>query len=384
MFRFVAACALLAMAQTAVAQDHDHAKMLRDQAAAQAGWQWMQDGNVFVMFNHQSSDRGGEEVVAPNWWMLMGSRKTSRGVLTFSGMFSLDALTVGNDGYRELFQTGETFEGQPVIDRQHPHDLFMGLSASWRVGLPATTTLTIKGGAVDAPALGPIPFMHRASAFDNPMAPLTHHLFDSTHIAFGVATAAIERGPWTLEGSVFNGREPDEHRWDFDFGRMDSVSARLWFKPNAQWAFQVSTGHLASPEQFEPGNVQRTTATASWTRVSGGNIDAVTAGFGVNEEPSHLRQGVFVEAARHHGRNTFYGRAEILKIDPHIAGVAAGVFTIGGVRDILTGRGLESGIGAAATLYVTRGLLDPFYGSHPHSVQVFFRLRSAAHMVNMQ
>jgi hypothetical protein len=377
------AALLLAVAQPAAAQEHDHAQMLRDMGAT-GSWTLMQDGNLFLMFNHQSGARGGDEFVAPNWWMLMAARKTSHGTITLNGMWSLDALTVGDDGYRELFQTGETFQSQPLIDRQHPHDLFMGLSASWRMALPASTSLTIRGGPVDAPALGPIAFMHRASAFDNSMAPISHHLFDSTHIAFGVATAAIEHGPWTLEGSVFNGREPDERRWDFDFGRMDSVSGRLWFKPNAQWAFQVSTGHLASPERFEPGDVQRTTATASWTRVNGGNIDAVTAGFGINQEPSHLRQGVFVEGARHHGPNTMYGRAEILKIDPHIAGVAGGVFTVGGVRDIVSGHGLEGGIGAAMTLYATRALLDPFYGSHPLSFQVFFRLRAATHMVNMQ
>jgi hypothetical protein len=379
----VSAALLLALAQPALAQEHDHAKMLKDMAAA-GSWTLMQDGNLFLMFNHQSGARGGDDLVAPNWWMLMATRKTSHGTITLNGMWSLDPWTVGSDGYRELFQTGETFEDQPVIDRQHPHDLFMGLSASWRMALPASTSLTIRGGPVDAPALGPIAFMHRASAFDNPMAPISHHLFDSTHIAFGVATAAIERGPWTLEGSVFNGREPDERRWDFDFGRMDSLSGRLWFKPNAEWAFQVSTGHLTSPERFEPGDVQRTTATASWTRVNGGNIDAVTAGFGMNEEPSHLRQGVFVEAARHHGLNTIYGRAEVLKIDPHIAGVAAGIFTIGGVRDILSGHGLEGGVGAATTLYFTRALLDPFYGTRPMSFQVFFRLRAASHMVNMQ
>src|ERR1043166_5196953 len=178
-------------------------------------------------------------------------------------------------------------------DRQHPHDLFMQLSAAWRVALSSSTSLTISGGPVDSPALGPVAFMHRASAFDNPLAPLTHHLFDSTHVSFGVATAALEHGPWTLEGSVFNGREPDEHRWDFDFGRMDSVSGRLWFKPTAQWAFQVSTGHLVHPEQFEPGNAERTTVSASWTRVAGQTIDSVTAGFGSNDgpEPDFVRNG---------------------------------------------------------------------------------------------
>jgi hypothetical protein len=374
---------LLSVAGVATAQEHDHAKMLRDQAAA-GGWRVMQDGAAFLMFNHQSGQRGGDEVDAPNWWMLMASHKLSLGTVTFSGMLSLDAAAVGGRGYRELFQAGESFEGSEVIDHQHPHDFFMNLAASWRVALPASTSLTISGGPVASPALGPVAFMHRASAFDNPMSPITHHLFDSTHIAFGAATVGLEHGPWTIEGSIFNGREPDDHRWDFDFGRMDSASARLWFKPTAQWAFQISTGHLVSPERLEPGDVQRTTASAAWTRVRGGDIDAMTVGYGQNDASYHVRHGMFVEAARHRGLNTGYARVEITQLDPHIVSVTAGVFTIGGVRDILSGHGVEAGLGASLTIYAAPALLDPSYGTHPMSFQVFFRVRGAEHMVNMQ
>src|SRR5262249_29789232 len=182
---------------------------------------------------------------------------------------SLDPALVGADGYHELFQAGEVFDGRPLIDRQHPHDLFMQLAASWRFDVSSSTHLTLTGAPVGAPALGPIPYMHRASSFDDPMTPLTHHLFDSTHTSFGVATASLDHGPWTLQGSVFNGREPDQNRWDFDFGAMDSVSGRLWFKPTSEWAFQVSTGHLVSPEALVPGNFERTTRTAS----SHGGVD---------------------------------------------------------------------------------------------------------------
>ena len=381
----IAAFVLAALPRLAAAQEHDHAKMLRDQALANGQWVTMQDGDVFVMFNHQSSARGGDEAVAPNWWMLMASRQTPHGTITLESMLSLDPATVGGKGYRELFQTGESYQGEPNIDRQHPHDFFMALSASWRIPLAADTSLTFSGGPVSSPALGPPAFMHRASAFDNPMAPLTHHLFDSTHLSFGVATASLEHGPWTIEGSVFNGREPDEHRWDFDFGKMDAVSGRLWFKPNAQWAFQVSTGHLVHPEQFEPGDVQRTTVSGSWTRTRGSAFDAITAGFGHNDSTSEgPRSGGFVEAAHHAGASTIYGRVEILTIDPHIAGVTGTSFTIGGVRDILSAHGLAAGIGASFTLMTMPVLLDPFYGSHPTGVQVFFRLRPAGHMVNMQ
>src|SRR5258708_10083183 len=117
----------------------------------------------------------------------------------------------------------------------------MQLAAGWGVPVTEATAFILAGGPVGEPALGPVAFMHRASAAENPAAPLSHHNFDSTHIAFGVVTAAVDHGPWVLEGSVFNGREPDENRWDFDFRRLDSVSGRLWYPPPPTWRFQVPT-----------------------------------------------------------------------------------------------------------------------------------------------
>ena len=190
----------------------------------------MQDGIVFAEFNRQGGPRGGNEFVVPNWWMGMAARSAGKGIVTFTGMFSLDAATLGKDGYREIFQVGETLDGVPLVDRQHPHDLFMQLAASWRIPIARGTGFTIAGGPAGEPALGPVAFMHRPSAAEIPFAPLSHHVFDSTHISFGVVTAAVDHGPWIVEGSVFNGREPDDNRWDFDFGALDSVSGRVWFR----------------------------------------------------------------------------------------------------------------------------------------------------------
>src|SRR5204863_2340833 len=175
----------------------------------------MHDGVIVGLFHHQGSPRGGDELKAPNWWMEMASRRIGRGRLTLTGMFSLDPATVGKAGYREIFQVGEALNGVPLIDHQHPHDLFMQLAATWRVPITTRTGFTIAGGPVGEPALGPIAFMHRPSASDNSVAPLSHHVFDSTHISFGVVTAAVDHGPWTIEGSVFNGREPDDNRRNF-------------------------------------------------------------------------------------------------------------------------------------------------------------------------
>ena len=151
----------------------------------------MQDGVVFANFNHQGGPRGGSEFVVPNWWMGMAGRDTGRGRVTLTGMLSLDPATVGKDGYREIFQAGEALDGQPLIDRQHPHDFFMQLAAIWRIPITSSTGLTFAGGPVGEPALGPVAFMHRPSAVDNPTAPLGHHTFDSTHF---IRETALQTG----------------------------------------------------------------------------------------------------------------------------------------------------------------------------------------------
>jgi hypothetical protein len=377
---------------------HEHMQM---NMPKDNGWQFMQDGVVFTEFNHQSGPRGGDEIVAPNWWMGMASRKTAHGDFTFTGMFSLDPATVGKDGYRELFQAGEALNGRPLIDRQHPHDLFMQLAAVWRVPVTEATGFTIAGGPAGEPALGPVAFMHRASAAENPTAPLSHHTFDSTHIAYGVLTAAIDHGPWVLEGSVFNGREPDENRWNFDFGRLDSVSARVWYRPTAEWEFQVSTGHLIAPEALEPGNIERSTASASWTQRNGSDFSAVSAGYGRNDTDHGARNALFLEGTRQVGLNSLYGRFEavqaetaLLQTDLVPAGALANAtdpvvaFTIGGVHDVLRVSGWEGGLGADVTLYGAPASLTPTYGNHPAGFRVFFRLRppagSMGRMLNMR
>jgi hypothetical protein len=370
------------------AGQHEHMQMNMDM---NGGWQFTQDGVVFAEFNHQGSPRGGDEFVVPNWWMGMATRDTSRGRVTLTGMFSLDPATVGKAGYREIFQAGEALNGRPLIDRQHPHDLFMQLAAIWRVPVTDSTGFTLAGAPVGEPALGPVAFMHRASAANNPTAPLSHHTFDSTHIAFGVVTAAVDHGPWVVEGSLFNSREPDENRWDFDFGRLDSFSGRVWFRPTPAWELQVSSGHLTKPEELEPGNITRSTASVSWMRKQGEAFSAATIGYGINNTDHGTRNALFIEGARHAGVNGIYARFEVLQVetallqtDLVVEGQAAEItdpvvaFTAGGVRDVLNVRGWEGGFGADVTFYRPPDALRPAYGGHPVSFHLFFRLRPPA------
>jgi hypothetical protein len=347
----------------------------------------MHDGAVVAEFNHQGTDRGGDEFVAPNWWMGMATRDLARGRLTLNGMFSLDAATVGRDGYRELFQTGEALDGQPLVDRQHPHDLLMQLSAVWRIPLGAATGLTLAAAPSGEPALGPIAFMHRASTGDNPTAPLSHHKLDSTHVSFGVVSAALDRGKWTVEGSVFNGREPDDNRWDFDFGALDSVSGRVWLRPTAAWEVQASLGRLVDPEALHPGNIVRTTMSATWTRTSGPDVAGFTAAYGRNDADhgadDESEQALLLEGARQAGPQAFYARIETLQIE---GGSTLAAFTGGAVRSVLRALGVEGGLGVDLTVHRAPASARPDYGSHPVSLHVFFRIRprSGMRMWNMR
>jgi len=369
-------------------QEHQHLPTKMEPA----GWQFMQDGVLFGVFNHQGGPRGGNEFKVPNWWMGMLTRTVGSSRLTFNTMLSLDLVTAGKRGYGEIFQVGEVVGGRPLIDRQHPHDLFMQLAAVWRTPITSETGLTLAGGPAGEPALGPVAFMHRASAAEHPFASLGHHTFDSTHIAFGVITAAVDHGPWIVEGSIFNGREPDENRWNFDFGALDSVSGRVWYRPTEQWEFQVSTGYLTHPEELEPGNIQRTTASASWLARKEMDFTAATAGYGVNATDDGNRQAVFGEVTRHVGLNSVFGRIDIVQVEtelllrgtiPATHDAAArkntvGALTIGAMRDILRWRGFEGGLGAAMTFHAVPDPLKATYGEHPVSFQVLFRLRPPA------
>lgn len=370
--------------------EHVHDMSQMDMPMGQpGGWVFMQDGAAYALVNHQGGPRGGNEMRLPNWWMGMASREVGGGSLTLTGMFSLDPATVGVRGYRELFQVGEGYDGAPVIDRQHPHDFWMQLSAAWRKPLGANAGVTLAGALAGEPALGPVAFMHRASAGAIPLAPLGHHTFDSTHVAFGVATVALDRGPVTLEASAFNGREPDQQRWDLDLGRLDSFSGRIWLRPSKSVELQVSTGHLVEPEQLHDGNVTRSTASVSYLRGSEGDLAAVSVGVGMNDTGHVTRHAAFVEGSRGWGRTLASLRAEVVEVESMLLVTGAlptthedeelkdavGALTLGIQRDLGRWRGLTAALGINGTAYRVPDLLRASHGVRPASFQLFFQLR---------
>jgi hypothetical protein len=391
------------LAQTAEPAQHDHSAM------QQSTWHLMQDGVVYFNVNHQGSPRGGDELAVQNWWMGMAERPAGAGRLRFTLMLSLEPATLGKDGYREIFQVGETFNDQPLIDRQHPHDFLMQASVTWRAAIGRGYSLTLSGAPVGEPALGPVTFMHRASALENPTAPLSHHTFDSTHITMGVLTAGIDKGRWQAEGSIFHGAEPDEERWDLmDPGALDSWSVRGWFRPTDAWTFQVSHGFLKTPEAHEPGDVRRTTASTSWMRQRAGGWTAATIAYGRNNKLGGDFNAFLGEATHTFGANNLYGRFESLQVETDVLRFGQHTFvgsskvvahehvpesgegrdvvttvTLGGLRTLARPWGWDFGAGADVTFYGVPGPLRPFYGNNPVSFHVFFRIRPPAPMGRM-
>src|SRR5437667_1802155 len=230
-------------------------------------WLLMLHYNAIIGINSQGGPRGVTKFESANWLMPMAFHKLGNGTLQLRGMFSLEPFTFARGGSPLLFQTGETFKGRPLVDRQHPHDLWMELSAQYTVPLGERGTWFTYFGYPGEPALGPPAFMHRASASENPSAPLSHHLQDSTHISFGVLTTGLTYRWFKLEGSIFNGREPDENRYNFEAHPWNSRSARFTFAPNKNWAMQVSYGFLRKPEAAEPTtDIRRTTASIQYNK----------------------------------------------------------------------------------------------------------------------
>ncbi len=357
-------------------------------------WLLMFHYNFVAGVNRQGGPRGVTKFESANWFMPSAARRVGPGTLELRGMFSAEPFTFPPGGSPLLFQTGESYKGQPLIDRQHPHDLFMELSANYTVPIGERASWFVYAGYPGEPALGPNAFMHRASASENTSAPLSHHLQDSTHISFGVVTTGIQYRWFKLEGSLFNGREPGENRYNFEAHPWNSRSVRLWFAPNSNWSMQVSHGLLKNPEALEPGDVRRTTASISYNRNFERGNWASSLIWGRNHE-SHggeifnLNGYVAESTLKFLDRNYFYTRLELtdknqllraadrlsLGITDDHPSFRIGAYTFGGARDLWNTEKVSFAIGSDLTFYSKPSLLDPIYGSNPVSWKLFFRLR---------
>lgn len=358
-------------------------------------WSLMLMGQAFVVDTQQSGPRGGDKFYAPNWFMGAVQRSVGGGGFQIQLMLSLEPATITGRSYPELFQTGETAFGKPLVDEQHPHNFIMALGFQYTRRIGDGATLQFYFAPVGDPALGPVAFPHRASASELPQAPLSHHWQDSTHIADDVVTVAARRKWIRLEASGFHGAEPGENRWIVQQGAIDSWSARLSVFPSKNWMAQASVGRIAHPEQLEPGDVIRSTASLHYSRpMPGGESWSSSLIWGRNHETytQHNLNSFLAESVLPiPGKNFLTGRFELVDkdelfsnnpaLEEELGHTAGSTFRIGGYTMGITHDlpklipGVEMGIGVNATTYSLPAAIKPYYGDRPHGVDVYLRLR---------
>jgi hypothetical protein len=342
-------------------------------------WLLMLHGFGFLQYDKQGGPRGNSQFGSLNWAMLMASRDLLGGRFQARTMLSLDPATVSNRGYPLLLQTGESYRGQPLHDRQHPHDFWMELAVMYERAISRGIGVSVYAAPSGEPALAPVAFMHRPSAMDNLAAPLSHHWQDATHISFGVLTAGVFGQRWKLEGSAFNGREPDEERWGFDPIRLDSYSGRFTVNPDSAWSFSAGYGYLKSPEALRPAeSMHRVTASALYGRKLGMDGQLATAlVWGANRHSGRTTHAGLAEVeAIVNSRNTLFGRLELVQKSADELVLPAGpggfapesTFTItslsaGYIREVGRTRWATVGIGFQGSLNAVPAALEPFYGS---------------------
>jgi hypothetical protein len=387
-------------------------------------WNLMFNGTLFGVYTDQTGPRGRDKIFSTNWFMGMASRRLGPGTFTVHTMLSLEPLTITGRRYPLLFAEGETAYGVPIINGQHPHDFFMELAASYQIPLGEKTAINFYGGPRGEPALGPPAFPHRLSASEDPVAVISHHLQDSTHIASNVATVGITRGPVTLEASGFHGREPGENRWILDSGGIDSFSTRLTITPTQSWSGQFSIGRINKREATHPLRPSlRTTASIMYVRPLATGHWATSLIWGRNNDlaytqlpnvppfpivtssefsprhivtvPTRIPQQIYnsflaESTVLFQNKNWIWGRAELAdkdslllyEEDPFVLLVnedryaRVQAYTVGYERELPRALSwLKQGVGGQVTAFVAPPSLAPVYGSHPWGVQLFFRLR---------
>ena len=353
-------------------------------------WTVMMHGQAFLMYDWQGGPRGSGQVSAPNWFMGAATRSLASGQLSLRGMFSADPWTVGGRGYPLLLQSGESFGGAPLHDRQHPHDLFMELAALYARPISDNAGWSVYLAPVGEPAVGPVAFPHRPSAADDPLAPIAHHWQDGTHVTFGVLTAGVFTHGMRLEGSWFNGREPDENRTDFDYTgrRLDSFSGRATVNPGPRWSLSAWYAYLRSPEGLHPDESLHRFGVAALTTQSVGRgtwSSALILGANQRIGSGGVGPSVTLESDFDLGRSAWYGRAEYVRksaedlafgsMSPSVE-YDVSALVLGYARTLGTAGGLMVRLGARGSATFVPSSLGPAYGSRiPVGADIYFEIR---------
>jgi hypothetical protein len=384
----------------------------------------MLHGQASLNYAHSPEPRGNHQTYVTDLLGAAAARRLGSGVFEARVMASAEPL-MGPDGYPLLLQTGESADGLvPLRDRQHPHDVLMELSVAYRRAIDRDVELFVYLAPVGAPAVGPTPFLHRASGRDFPAPPIGHHLEDGSHITYGVMTGGLISGRLKLEVSGFNSLEPDARRWNVEQPRLDSYAIRVSVAANDNLVLQTGVAGLAQPERLHPRipygllsasvTYNRRWGTSNWqtTAVWGRRKrqrtviplrEAIqtfspavlnhylslvdTTGIPVDSLlllfPSRVQPALLLESTLTVGSSTVFARAErVVKdelFDPtdlrHSTLFGVGKLEIGLALDLRIARLGTVGAGMAVSVHLLPAELRTTYGSAPKALQVFTRLR---------
>jgi hypothetical protein len=350
-------------------------------------WNVMTHGVAFLQYINQGGPRGDTQFGSLNWLMVGASRPAFGGRLGLRGMWSLEPFTLPERGYPMLLQTGELLNGQPITDAQHPHDMFMEMAVTWDRQLSEKVGLSIYAAPVGEPAAGPSYFGHRPSAANDPFSPLGHHWQDATHVAFGTASVGIFSKTLRVEGSMFNGTEPDQIRTNLDYehAELNSWATRVSWNPTPRWSTALSHANIVEHEGDE---VQRTTVSLQHVRpLPNMGTFAGAAIFGQNRESGrHATNSWLIEAnVDLNMTNTIFGRAEaVTKHREDLRLTSVGVpehlnistLSVGYLRELVARGGLSYALGVRATMNsVPDAIANTYGGATPTGFAVFLRLR---------
>lgn len=352
--------------------------------ASLGGWDLMGHAVLNLVHDWQQGPRGDEKTFVSGMAMGSARRTVGDGLVQLRAGFSPDPL-MGKRGYPLHLASGETADGvTTLVDRQHPHDFFMELSASYSHRLSDKASIFVYGGLPGEPAFGPPAFMHRMSIMDSPEAPITHHWLDSTHIVFGVVTAGLVYHRFKLEVSRFRGREPDQHRWDIETGALDSTALRLSWNPMSELSLQASWAEVESPEQLEPDEDQtKWSASAIYTKSLGTDRWWSTTLAWGRRSSGHEALDAFVAESAVGLRNwTLFGRAELTENNEltDVGGHHGPVYdvakaSIGAVHDFQVAQHIKLGVGGLFAYNFVPSALEPYYDGDPVGLMGFLRLK---------
>ncbi len=358
-------------------------------------WAFMVHGNVFTTYNIQDvadeGTRGDAMFYSTNWLMGMGQKQVGdNGLFRFNVMLSFEPVTVGGAGYPLLFQSGETFQGEPLVDHQHPHDIISELSMFYIHKFSDAVNVFAYVGYPGEPALGPVAFMHRPSGIVNPNTPIGHHWQDATHVTFGVATLGFTWNDFKFDASIFTGTEPDEDRYAFDNPRFNSYSLRLSYNLSDNWAFQVSRGWLYDVHSIgEREDLIRTTASAIYSKYLADDLFLNATAVWGNNNPTRghhtlSSHSFLLESALTLHNTTLYGRYEFvgkstgdLLLNDDVFGhqlFGINAFTLGLQQKLVKFWNTNIALGTQATLYKTPDELTKIYGETPIGFQIYLRI----------